>query len=80
MNILLPKNIAPQHACKRGTEGNAEGAVVDGESKAVDRSPEGAVGDGSTFEDMDVLPRLDDAGKEDARSDIGTGELDFQCK
>lgn len=61
MDVLAFQDISPQQPCQCTVEGEAEGAVVDSQRHAVDRCPEGAVGDGQAVGVVDGLPGLDDA-------------------
>jgi hypothetical protein len=75
MDMLASKNISPQKTSQRCTECCTESSVVDAQGHGVYGCPECAVADGYAVVDVDLLPSLDDSGKENGRADVCACEL-----
>ena len=73
--MLPSQNIAPQHTRQRRAKRQAESPVVHADRHAIYGTPEGTVRNVYTVQLVDALPGLDDAGEEDGRADVCTGEL-----
>jgi len=68
--MLSSQNIVPKKPRERGSDGDAERAIIDAESHAVYFAPEFPIGDGDAAMLVDGLPCLDHLGQEDSSADV----------
>lgn len=75
VDVLPREDITPEEPGERGTEGDAESAIVNAQRHAIHRRPELAVGDGLARLLVYGHPVLYDTTKQDGGTNIGSGEL-----
>lgn len=73
--MLSSQNTVPKKPRERGSDGEAERAIIDAESHAVYYAPEIPIGDGDAAMLVDGLLCLDHPGQEDSSANICACEL-----